>query len=188
MRNSVIALLSILVFVGFLAGCAEMQVAQESAQSQKVNLDDMVGMKAAYLDSDMESRGFKNVGGYKTESTSYTNWWNVSTKQCVSVATRQGRVDEILPTDQSECEKHAKKAAHEAAQPQKVNLDDMVGMKAAYLDSDMESRGFKNVGGYQSDGAAFTTWWNASTKQCVSVATREGRVDKIESIFEGNCQ
>lgn len=64
----------------------------------------------------------------------------------------------------------------------------MVGMKAAYLDSDMESRGFKNVGGYQSEKTVYTTWWNAATEQCVSVATRQGRVDKIESIFEGNCK
>ena len=185
MKNSVIALMAVLVFAGWLSGCAEMQQSlQESAQPQKVNLNDMVGMKAAYLDSDMASRGFENVGGYKSEGTSYTTWWNASTQQCVSAATREGRVDEILSIDKSECTKQAKRAA----QPEKINLDDMVGMKAAYLDSDMESRGFRNVGGYQSEGAAFTTWWNASTKQCVSVATRQGRVDKIESIFEGNCQ
>ena len=69
-----------------------------------------------------------------------------------------------------------------------VALGDMHGMKAGYLDSDMNERGFRNTGGYQSEGAAHTTWWNEATRQCVSITTRDGRVDSIESIAEGNCR
>jgi hypothetical protein len=73
------------------------------------------------------------------------------------------------------------------SQPAQVSLADLQGMKAAYLDPEMSKRGFLSKGGYQQEGAAFSTWWNASTRQCVSIATRDGSVDTIESIVEGNC-
>lgn len=69
-----------------------------------------------------------------------------------------------------------------------VNLDDLEGMKARNLDSTMSERGFRNKGGYKQGSVSFTTWWNANTNQCVSVETREGRVDRVEAIFEGNCK
>ena len=65
---------------------------------------------------------------------------------------------------------------------------DLVGMRAGSLDAEMAGRGFKNVGGYQSDNSSFTTWWNANTRECLSVETRQGRVAKAETIAEGNCQ
>ena len=65
---------------------------------------------------------------------------------------------------------------------------DLVGMRAGSLDTEMAGRGFKNVGGYQSDNSSFTTWWNAGSRQCLSVETRQGRVAKAETIAEGNCQ
>jgi hypothetical protein len=76
---------------------------------------------------------------------------------------------------------------HDRHHGRKVNLDDLEGMKARELDSTMSSRGFTQKGGYKQHHTSFTTWWNASTNQCVSVATQEGRVDKVESISEGNC-
>lgn len=70
----------------------------------------------------------------------------------------------------------------------KVDLDDLRDMKARNLDSQMKDRGFRNKGGYKQDQSAFTTWWNSSTKQCVSIETKDGRVHKIEEIYEGNCK
>lgn len=70
----------------------------------------------------------------------------------------------------------------------KVDLSSLMGMRAQNLDSEMNSRGFSNVGGYKTDAASITTWWNAAARQCVKVETREGRVAGTEGIFEGNCQ
>ena len=55
------------------------------------------------------------------------------------------------------------------------------------MDDEMDSRGFSNVGGYKNDCASMTTRWNAGSRQCISVETREGRVSKAETIVEGNC-
>jgi len=62
------------------------------------------------------------------------------------------------------------------------------GMRARNLDSEMNRLGFTNVGGYKTEGASITTWWNPRGEQCVTVETRDGRAASIESIFKGNCQ
>jgi hypothetical protein len=52
----------------------------------------------------------------------------------------------------------------------------------------MKSRGFVNKGGYKKGDASYTTWWNASTSQCYSVATNHGKVDRVLGIADGNCR
>jgi hypothetical protein len=61
-------------------------------------------------------------------------------------------------------------------------------MRAGRLDAEMARRGFQNVGGYQTAGAAVSTWWNTGSRECLSVETRQGHVSKVEAIAEGNCQ
>ena len=67
------------------------------------------------------------------------------------------------------------------------NFADLVGMRARDLDGEMADRGFITTGGYKTDTSAFTTWWNADSRQCLSVETSDGQVAAIESIVEGNC-
>lgn len=47
---------------------------------------------------------------------------------------------------------------------------------------------FKYVGGYQTTGAAVSAWWNASSRERLSVETHQGHVAKAEAIVEGNCR
>jgi hypothetical protein len=69
-----------------------------------------------------------------------------------------------------------------------VSLDDLVGARASSADSAFRERGFRDVGGYKQDNKSYVTWYNASTRQCVSAVTRDGRIKHIDSINEGNCQ
>jgi hypothetical protein len=55
------------------------------------------------------------------------------------------------------------------------------------MDGEMQRRGFVNRGGNQSGGPAFSTWWNAGTRQCMQAVVSGGRVEGINSIYEGNC-
>ncbi len=71
-----------------------------------------------------------------------------------------------------------------AGQSSSANL---VGMRAGSLDAEMAGRGFKSVGVSKAAGGAMSTWWNASSRECLSVETRQGRVSKAETIAEGNC-
>jgi hypothetical protein len=74
------------------------------------------------------------------------------------------------------------------ANPLSSEVRALQGMRAANLDSEMNRLGFRNVGGYQSGGAAYSTWWNPRGEQCAKVETREGRVADIEAIYAGNCR
>lgn len=69
-----------------------------------------------------------------------------------------------------------------------VSLDDLVGARASSADSALRDRGFRDMGGYKQDNKSYVTWYNASTRQCVSAVTKDGRIKHIDSINEGNCR
>jgi len=71
----------------FLTGCVD-----SGSTRPESDVSNLVGMRARNLDYEMNNRGFKNVGGYKTENSSITMWWNANIAQCVKVDTTDGRV------------------------------------------------------------------------------------------------
>ena len=75
-----------------------------------------------------------------------------------------------------------------AAAPLSSEVKALEGMRAQNLDAERNRLGFSNVGGYKSEGASVTTWWNPRGEQCVQVETRDGRADSIDSIVKGNCE
>lgn len=75
-----------------------------------------------------------------------------------------------------------------SAQPAQFN--DLVGAKAAGVETDLESRGFRNVDGFESgSNGKGTIWWNGRTGQCLQMITVNGRADSIEDIqTHQNCR
>lgn len=64
-----------------------------------------------------------------------------------------------------------------------VEFADLVGAKAAGVESDLQSRGFRNVDGFQSgSNGKGTIWWNGRTRQCLQMITVDGRADSITDI------
>lgn len=64
-----------------------------------------------------------------------------------------------------------------------VNFSDLVGAKAAGVDSELQSRGFRSVDGFQSgSNGKGTIWWNDRTRQCLQMITVNGRADSITDI------
>lgn len=63
-----------------------------------------------------------------------------------------------------------------------IDVSDLVGAKAAGVESDLQSRGFRNVDGFTSGNDKGTIWWNARTRQCLQMITAEGRADSITDI------
>lgn len=51
----------------------------------------------------------------------------------------------------------------------------------------MLSRGYTLVKSKKSDDRSYTYWWNSSSRQCVTVATMDGRYDSITSTLAPNC-
>lgn len=68
-----------------------------------VNISDLSGIRASSGESALNSRGFRNVDGFRSGNTRYTIWYNRRTRQCVQVATKNGRFDSIVSTRASDC-------------------------------------------------------------------------------------
>jgi len=64
-----------------------------------VNVADLQGIRGSYGESQLESRGFRNVDGFKSGNTSYTIWWNGRTGQCVQVGTWDGVYGSVMELD-----------------------------------------------------------------------------------------
>lgn len=60
-----------------------------------VSVADLVGARASSGESEFQSRGFRNVDGFKSGDSSYTIWWNSRTRQCIQAATVDGRYDSV---------------------------------------------------------------------------------------------
>lgn len=63
-----------------------------------------------------------------------------------------------------------------------VSLQDLVGARASAGENEMQTRGFRNVDGFKSGNASYTIWWNGRTRQCIQVATADGRYDSVTDI------
>jgi hypothetical protein len=64
-----------------------------------------------------------------------------------------------------------------------ADFSDLVGAKAAGVETDLQSRGFRNVDGFESgSNGKGTIWWNGRTRQCLQMITVNGRADSIEDI------
>lgn len=64
-----------------------------------------------------------------------------------------------------------------------VDVSDLEGARGAGAESDMQSRGFRSVDGFQSGGnGKGTVWYNSRTRQCLQMIVVDGRVDSIQDI------
>jgi hypothetical protein len=71
--------------------------------AQSTGLEDMVGARAGQAENELQRRGYRNMRGEKGGDRSYTYWWNSDRRQCVSIATMNGRYDSITPTTSPDC-------------------------------------------------------------------------------------
>lgn len=93
-------LISAMSLAGLLAATVTGVPAQAAAPS---DVQDLVGAKASSGESALESRGYVLQSGSKGDDRSYTYWWHPTKKQCLSVATRDGRYDTITKTPAPDC-------------------------------------------------------------------------------------
>ena len=73
------------------------------AVAQSTGLEDMLGARAGQAEGAIERRGWQNTGGQKGDDRSYTYWWNADRRQCVTIATMDGRYNSITPTTPGDC-------------------------------------------------------------------------------------
>lgn len=86
-------------FLGLLSGLA----ADQPAFAQSTGLEDLVGARAGQAEGELSRRGYRNTGGSLGDERSYTNWWSADRRQCVTIATADGRYASITPTTPPDC-------------------------------------------------------------------------------------
>jgi len=67
------------------------------------------------------------------------------------------------------------------------DVGDLVGARAAGAETAMQSRGYAWVKTQDGDDRKYSYWWNARTRQCVTVATMDGRYASITSSPAPDC-
>jgi hypothetical protein len=75
--------------------------------AQSTGLEDMVGARAGQAEAELQRRGYTNIRAEKGDDRSYAYWWNADRRQCVTIATMEGRYDSIQPTTAPDCRKPA---------------------------------------------------------------------------------
>lgn len=68
------------------------------------------------------------------------------------------------------------------------DIRDLVGARAAGGETQLQARGYANVGGETGDDRTWTYWWNARTQTCVTVSTVNGRYDAITTSPAPDCR
>jgi len=67
-------------------------------------------------------------------------------------------------------------------------LGDLVGARAAGAETEIRARGYIDRDARQRNGRSTVTWWNADARDCVDVATRNGRIESIQPVDAGRCR
>lgn len=75
-----------------------------------------------------------------------------------------------------------------AASAQSTGLEDMVGARAGQGEMELQRRGYVNVRSDQGDDRGYTYWWNADRRQCVTIATMEGRYNSVQPTLPPDCR
>lgn len=77
------------------------------ADAQSTGLEDMVGARAGQAEMELQRRGYTNVRSERGDDRAYTYWWNADRRQCVTIATMDGRYNSIQPTLPPDCRQSA---------------------------------------------------------------------------------
>ncbi|UZK66756.1 hypothetical protein [Sphingomonas sp. M1-B02] len=75
-----------------------------------------------------------------------------------------------------------------AAAQSASDLSDLVNARAAGGETQLEARGYEFVTTNTVRDTKWSFWWNERTRQCVQVATSNGRYSAIQRVPEANCR
>lgn len=67
------------------------------------DLRDLVDVKGASGESELEKRGYTHIDTDKSRSTAYSYWWSNAKQSCIRVETNDGRYRALTDTDPSDC-------------------------------------------------------------------------------------
>lgn len=78
-------------------------LATAMAQNAPSDVRDLVGARGSSGETQLQARGYVNVGVQTGDDRKWTYWWNERRGACLSVATVNGRYDSIVATPAPDC-------------------------------------------------------------------------------------
>lgn len=91
---------SAIACVVLLAGTA---IFGTAAAAQSTGLEDLVGARAGQAENAVTQRGYRLIRAQPSDDRTYTFWWNAARRQCVTIATMDGRYSSITATPAPDC-------------------------------------------------------------------------------------
>jgi hypothetical protein len=94
---------------GFLSGVAMVVVASlmlagtSAVASTPGDVRDLVGARASSGENELANRGYSLNHSQQGDDRTWGYWWNRDSKQCITVATVDGRYDAITATPSADC-------------------------------------------------------------------------------------
>ena len=73
------------------------------AQNTPYDLRDMVYARAGQAEAELERRGYAYMGGETGSDRKWSYWWSAERRQCVSIATVDGKFASIVSTPEADC-------------------------------------------------------------------------------------
>jgi len=159
-------------------------LATAGAQSTPAELRDLVGARAAGGETQLQARGYAHVGSDTGGDRKWSYWWHAQRRQCVSVATVDGRYASISATPAADCGRTGDSATPSAP----AELRDLVGTRAAGGEAQLRSRGYAHLGAMTSTERKWSYWWNSARRNCIAVATVDDRYASIISAPVDDCR
>ncbi|WP_420141992.1 hypothetical protein [Sphingomonas sp.] len=92
-------------------------MAAKSLAQTPADLSDLVGARGAGGETQLEARGYRNVMTNMVRDTKFSFWWSERRRQCVSVATSDGRYDAITVVPPANCDGGQEPTTPPAAHP-----------------------------------------------------------------------
>ncbi|MGY2733206.1 hypothetical protein [Sphingomonas sp. UYP23] len=133
--------------------------------AQSTGLEDMVGARAGQAENGIRARGYELIRADRGDDRSYTYWWSTARRQCVTIATMDGRYASVTPTLPPDCGKTASATAYPARPaypPPYRPSDDRRGDSyggAPSVDGRQVTLGLVCFGDGSRDGLATGTQW-----------------------------
>jgi hypothetical protein len=87
------------MMIAGLLGCLAQQVFAQTPS----DVTDLVGVRAAGGETQLEARGYRFVTANMVRDTKWSFWWSERQRQCLSVATSDGRYETIKEVPATNC-------------------------------------------------------------------------------------
>ena len=175
-------------FFGIALLCLSSAVAI-SAQDTPSDLRDLVGARAAGGETQLQNRGYEFVKTTEGTDRKWSNWWNNNRRQCITVATVNGRYDSIVTSPSFDCNRSDSGDTGNSGGNDQAPSDvrDLIGARASSGETQLRNRGYQFVKTQKGAGRIYSNWWHNGRRVCLNVVTMNGRYDTIMTTGSTDC-